>query len=603
MSNEGTPVKDKLSRRQLLALGAALTGGPLGGCAWLTRKPTPICPASPEVSFPGGPLTIDAHCHVFNGTDLQVKDFLSMVAIKQTGALGLAAQAISTILQELAWSSAPKGTDELAELKQVAKVLQACKSDDSATKLGTLRQAAYKTGRAQLRAALRKSEEFRAPLEQFTANRVTANLEPQFEVKLQTVSIIERLPEDVEDYRREQLASFTTMSLGSRSVSGLIAFVLQNFQYRYVTVYDYLSTYDKPGERVVDLMLPSMVDYDWWLAKGAPTPTSLATQVQVMQQISILTGGRVHGFAAYDPLRQVAAELGHAPQDSLSVVQDAVQKYGCAGVKLYPPMGFAALGNATLARQSNGKRFWARDWLPTWMDRDDMGTLLDGAMKKILHWCEDNEVPIMAHTNISNGVDPDFQALAGSQYWALALKETPRLRVNFGHFGDTSPVADGTTAYDRADAFAKLMAGTTSGASGSHAYADAGYFVEVMASAPTMLSDLKRLYVETAGKGDAALASRFLYGTDWEMTLAEGKVNTYLSSFVGLFNDFEQDPALRSQGLANLSARFFGANAADFIGLRSGGQARRRLDDFYDKNAVPAPDWRTKVDGLKAQGL
>lgn len=100
------------------------------------------------------------------------------------------------------------------------------------------------------------------------------------------------------------------------SIKGAYAFVLQNFQYRYVSVHDYLSTYNRPGQRVVDLMLPSMVDYDFWLKKGARTHTSLATQAHVMRQMAIVTGGRVHAFVPFDPLRQVAFALKKTPEDS-----------------------------------------------------------------------------------------------------------------------------------------------------------------------------------------------------------------------------------------------------------------------------------------------
>jgi hypothetical protein len=75
-------------------------------------------------------------------------------------------------------------------------------------------------------------------------------------------------------------------------------------------------------------------------------------------------------------------------------------------------------------------------------------------MRKILGWCEANQVPVMAHTNLSNGVTQEFEALAGAQFWDMALQAYSKLRVNFGHFGDTAPVEDGLT---RARDFAGLM--------------------------------------------------------------------------------------------------------------------------------------------------
>ncbi len=587
-------------RRAVLGLGAALAAGPLQGCAsWWHRDVERVCPESPAVSDPDGPLTIDAHCHVFNGTDLQITAFLSRVALRQQGALGEGARALGSILQGLAWSFAPDGTAELAELRKVADSLASCTPEQAAARVATLRQDAYTVGRLQLQAALRRSALLRPLLERYRADTLPRDLDAAGRIDFDAIRIIETLPESVESYRAPLLPATPGYlprepRTAAARAHGMIDFVLQNFQYRYVSVHDYLRTYNQPGTRVVDLMLPSMLDYDWWLVQGDATPTSLATQVEVMEQIAVVTGGRVHAFVPYDPLREVAYELGFAADDSFGRVRAAIEERGCCGVKLYPPMGFAPLGNEQVQREA-GTAFWARPWLPAWTRRPDMGALLDRAMARLLAWCEANEVPVMAHTSLSNGAAPDFEALAGAAYWRIALQAFGKLRVSFGHFGDSSIVADGL---DHARAFAALMKAT--GPSGQFAYADAGYFVEVVASEPALLDNLRALYDETAGKGDAALANRFLYGTDWEMTLAEGSVTGYLTQFVRLFDQLEARPAIRAQGLNGLSRKFFGANAVDFIGLHRGGAARRRLEAFHAARRVPVPDWMSKIDRTDA---
>ena len=215
-------------------------------------------------------------------------------------------------------------------------------------------------------------------------------------------------------------------------------------------------------------------------------------------------------------------------------------------------------------------------------------------MSRLLAWCQANDVPVMAHTSLSNGVTPEFQAVAGSPYWTNALQAFPRLRVSFGHFGNSASVKDGLA---RGRAFAALMndGGVLPGA---FAYAGAGYFVEVMGREPALLANLRRLYDETARKGGAALANRFMYGTDWEMTLTEGSVASYLEDFVTLFEGLEARPAIRTQGLTGLSSKFFGGNAAAWAGLRRGVATRSRLDDFYALHGVAKPDWAEKVDKL-----
>ena len=119
---------------------------------------------------------------------------------------------------------------------------------------------------------------------------------------------------------------------------------------------------------------------------------------------------------------------------------------------------------------------------------------------------------------------------------------------------------------------------------------------EVMNSEPQLRETLRLLYEKTAPKGNAALANRFMYGTDWEMTLTEGHIDAYLSRFVELMRELESSPAIRSARIQDLAGKFFGNNAADWIGLRRGGRARVRLDAFYAANAVPTPDWMTKLD-------
>ncbi|QNK66499.1 hypothetical protein [Variovorax sp. PAMC26660] len=334
-----------------------------------------------------------------------------------------------------------------------------------------------------------------------------------------------------------------------------------------------------------------MVDYDFWLAKGSQTRMPLAVQVEVMRQITIVTGGRVHAFVPFDPLRQVAFELGKTSSDSFSLVTDAIQTKGCVGVKLYPPMGFAAFGNKDL-KTKDGSPFWKRSWLPSWTASPDLGQKLDDAMAMMLRWCEQHEVPVMAHTNVSNGVIDEFEALAGSKYWAQALSAFPRLRVSFGHFGDTSLVEDGL---ERARGFTALMAQDRT-AAGANAFADAGYFVEVLKKQPELLKNLRQLYEDPLPPGRAPLAARFMYGTDWEMTLTEGGINEYLADFVSLFDGLEARPVIHQQQVVDLSGRFFGGNAADWAGLRKGEATRNRLEAFYSAHGVSMPDWSAKLD-------
>ena len=577
-----------LSNLALAAGAASVTSG----CCLFVRRPTPICTNSPAVSYPTGPLTIDAHCHVFNGTDLQIEKFMSMVAVNQGGALGAGAKFFGAILQRLAWKNAPNGDDELAELGRIASELSSCSSEQQHSAIQVRRDAGYVKAVGELKRAARevkalpRTERFAGEghkLLQLTATEVA--------VQDFAIAYIESLPDRPDAYPEHQANKAFMLKSAGRSFAGMVDFVIQGFQYRYVNVHDYLSAYNRPGERVIDLMLPSMVDYDYWLARGARTMTKLPTQVEVMRNISIMTGGRVHAFAPFDPLRQLAFRDQREPLNSLQLVQDAVRRHGCMGVKLYPPMGFAALGNETVNKDF--PRFWDRGWLPGWTANPGLGKRLDDELRLLYKWCQDEEVPLMAHTGASNGVIEEFEGLTAATYWRQALSEFPRLRINFGHFGGSAPVQAGLK---RTKEFMALM-GQATGAPGSNAFADAGYFVEVLDSEPKLRAVIQQLYEDIVA-GRAPLSTRFMYGTDWEMTLTEGGVNPYLQDFVMLFNELEAVPRVKAQGVTGLASRFFGRNAADWAGLRKGGAARTRLDAFYNRNNVPTPDWANKVDSL-----
>jgi hypothetical protein len=136
-----------------------------------------------------------------------------------------------------------------------------------------------------------------------------------------------------------------------------------------------------------------------------------------------------------------------------------------------------------------------------------------------------------------------------------------------------------------------------SGSHGEFFFADSGYFVEALRQSPALAATLRQLFRRTAGKRSAALAQRLMYGSDWEMIVNEGReTREYLSSFHRMFAEFDRDPTLGAEGI--LSDRFFGMNAANFLGLRSTGRpgTRSRLEKFYRKHGVPTPLWMKKID-------
>lgn len=578
-------------RRALRGLTAVAVGATtsLAGCCLL--KPRPLdCINSPDINLADGPLTIDMHCHIFNGTDIPVSNFVGKILAEEDSPLGPAAKAVGALLQNLAWTFAPNGDAELERLNKLRPTLTACTTEAAKEQhISELRRTAYQAGVAKLTELAHASPLYASFVLEKQNKLVIADQEVRLQVE--ALEIIDNLPKTLPDLKDDSSEPLSMLS-GDMSVSGVIKFIVQNFQYRYVNIHQYLHTFNVKNVRMVDLLTPSMVDYDWWISKGDSTHTSLKTQTEVMGILSVLTGGRVHGFVPFCPLRQVAFAKGKSATDSFGLVTSAIAEQGFIGVKLYPPMGFAALGNEGV--QQDNPNFWNRHWLPDWVKTcPDLGRLMDEALRELYSYCEKNDVPIMAHTNLSNGPTCDFKLLAGSQYWKNVFSEFPCLHVNFGHFGDTSLVKDQTDGYNRAVAFAEQM---NQAGPGEFAYADAGFFTEVISARPDLKVNIQKLYDTTANKGTASLANRFLYGTDWEMSLTASSIGNYLNDFMKLFEELKESPSLRAETVSTLSDKFFGHNAVRYAGLAKDGKTRLRLQSFYEKNDVKTPTWMSKVD-------
>jgi hypothetical protein len=553
-----------ISRRQALAaMGWAGIGFGASGCS---IPITPFCPTDPTISNPSLPLTIDAHTHVFNGTDLQIEGFFDLIVAVDNPSL----KGLGQILQELGRDFAPTAAEEMAELPTMDAVLRSCDTRTSLQTFESYRQKGYSRAVYGLKGALRRVKRFRS------SSHITPEIERQ----------INALPENYSDYKISlSRLRKARLSPDSIKVAGGIDFIIRNFQFRYANVYDYLLEYSQGRARKIDLLVAHLVDFDWPIGNGSSTPTSLTDQVRVMERISQLTGGRALCFAPFDPMKEVAYGLGLTPESSFHLVQDAVSNHGFIGVKLYPPMGFAPINNVSL-----GAKFWNQSWIPASLHRDDMGARLDHAMSELYSWCLANGVPIMAHTSPSNGPSPAFKQLTQTKYWRRVRDTFKGIRIDFGHFGDTDLIDNKGLRAKHLSILMDLMGG-------QFLYADSGYFVDLLSREADLQNYLTSLLRFSANKGDAALAQRLMYGTDWEMVVLEGQASDqYLQRFEAIFDVLDHDASLGAKG--RLSDRFFGVNAAMFLGLAAGQPNRQRLDRYYGLG--PKPAWMAKVDRIAA---
>lgn len=557
------------SRRALLSSSAWALAAQLSGCGRFATPDAPLSADDPRISNPNGPLTIDVHAHVFNGTDIPVERYITLVRARTQPVL----KGLGGILEEAVNAVAPNGTAELEILRELNR------GGDKSAFVAASRRDGHRATQYELGVRA---------LKQALANRQRGGR------RFGADSVDDELADAINDLPdRYEMRSAVRRRLRAKNntIQAALEFATQQFNYRYVNTFDYLELYGTNTSRKADLAICHNLDFDWALSKGRSPCTPVRQQVDLMEQMSILSGGRIHGYAPFDPYKQVALGLGLTQEDSLALAKKAVRSQGHIGVKLYPPMGFAPFGN-----KKNDVSFWDKPWIADALKRPDLGSRLDDVLAQLYAWCIDESVPIMAHTSPSNMPDATF-------CWATHPDRWPDLpvqglQVNFGHFGDTELGYGGdlrlTTGY------ADLMAGE--GTLGANFYADSAYFSDAVHGSGSLVTQLKALFRRKRPKGSAKLADRLMYGSDWEMLLVEpGDTSAYLRNFVKIFEGLDKDGFLGANG--KISNAFFGRNAASYLRLKNGTPGKRnwgreRLDSFYARHGIPKPLWAIKVDCL-----
>lgn len=588
------------TRRQFMATGAgfALTGA-LAGCGALTRPPDSVCFKYSDIANPSTPLTIDAHAHLFNGSDIHVAELFKWVIVPEFPILG----ELGRILDWVAWRYAPTAFQEQRALHRLSGALSDCDFRRPEGAAGFIetdavvlqaytqdRDDQYRTGARQLKLGLQRYQRAQA-----------AGIAPAEFALIDdglTAQLIATLPDNYDAYLGQQQArEFSFAPSSDVTISGAIDFVLRNFQYRYVSLFDYLQLYSRGPDRKIDLVVAHLLDFDWPIGRGQATYSTVRQQIGVMRDISKLTQGVMHFFAPYDPMKRVAFLQGLTEEDPLDTVRWATDQ-GAIGVKMYLPMGFAPRGNAAV--QASWPDYWVRPWIPqTLSSVPRLGEKLDQALADLYGLCLALDLPIMAHTfpsmdprSAGSGTDDErqFRYLTNPNYWCDAEKHEgvpPGLRVDFGHFGGGASGSSADPSW--ANKLASLMSGPTR--RGEFFYADVGDDSRAATDPSHYTDGLKRLY--QAHAHDPALAERLMYGSDWYMLerAGGGAASSYLTSYEDIFRQLDTEVHV---GVGErLSDRFFGRNAARYLGLYRTAANRTRLDTFHGTNQ---PNWMAKTD-------
>lgn len=457
-------------------------------------------------------VVVDAHCHIFNADDLAIKGFAERVVLADMGRLGRwAAKVVDKVLQRRA-----PGFDREERLL-----------DDLIAGNGFVEIPPIPSGDELLNEVLDDLRESEPQLYQemyeevIGAPRPEGFVDPAFEDAQFVDSVVSRVVS------------------WARLISG----------YRVQLAEKLIETYPE-----VDLFTPAMVDMDAWLEDRAAV--RMSDQIRLNSKIAIWSGGRIQPFVGYDPLREVRSG-GDPLAGSLRWAKEAVEEYGAIGVKVYPPMGFRATGNADKA------------------DATDEDRALDDALAEFFGWCVEADVPVQAHCNRSNGASDGAEENAHPKYWRRVLERFPALRLNLGHFGGMDPIAD-----DVQQSWAREIAGLMEDF--EHVYADFG-FHEVALDASDERIEKFLDGLEWLVDAYPALRERALYGSDWQMILIKENHESYLDQYSEIYS---------GRFGSSATARFRGENALRFLGLDGAESGNRtRLVTFYRRHEMALPRW------------
>lgn len=561
------------SRRKFLKSGVALGALALaGGCRGRLVKP----PSCPQYARPDGQVVIDAHCHIFNGSDLQIAGFVNQVGLRQPDLSPV--NLIGDIVQALAWELAPTADEELRWLR----------SRDKGDGLGTGSQVGSLLAPHPLSATLRgvgkdsdmRFVEFWQRLDAFDAGAAARKgLLRANDAEVRVDEFFRRLEQGTPRTSAEKSARSLRQQLqsadgitealraeeaGDGRVSAIISFLKTFFRFRIENAWTMLQAYGCDSKTGVDLLCPAMVDFDLWLGDAnsnrGRTRSPIDRQMAVMREIALATQGRVHAMAPFNPLRAACD-----PDDGY--IRRAVEEYGCIAFKVYPPMGFSATGNAQITqptlKQCPGNRPVATR------------PQLDAILHDFYSRCAELDVPVMAHTSDSNEAYSGAGKLAAPRFWEDLLGSygremdagRSRLRINLGHMGGDHEAGKPN---DWREQVATAMARFP-----GQVYTDLSYYEHMMGSADVR----RRLAQQMQMVKRDGVWQHVMYGSDWSMLAAQPRWRHYIDDFASFLDkDLQVDAPMR--------AAIMGGTALTFYGLRDGQPTMERLRKFHDA------DWR-----------
>ena len=578
----------------LLGAGGVFAGLVLKGCGL----------ASPAKQPPANVISglIDVHSHVFNGSDLPAVRFIKIVALQHfprqaAKALDIenpdALDGLLALLTAiLGRTSAPSAADERAVL--YGELPSRAGNSDIAEN-ETLVLEAIEAFHATADSRARESAQGPVPA---APSGMSKGAAIAIADALRAAAMQYEVPAPAAPGSIPSPSSEAEKAYRSNTNLGVYLRWFALFtRYRYVLAADLAAAHRRQGFEPL-LLCPATVDFDFWLGEYVRT-SPMPDQVAVMGALARRkTGPVVHGYVGFDPLRQAYFNSGKfLDYDPLGLVRRAIRDEGFVGVKLYPPMGFKAIGNEADRCQTYHKRIV--DELAAGAPDDPttagcnprpgagsrtIGRKLDEAMTALFDLCVAESACVLAHANHTNDSGEGYAKRADPAYW-LPVFRTPRWRTlrvglaHFGHFTTQSEAAPSGTVGTEAS-WEWSLGRFIKEAGDPPVFADVSYLTEIMQKPEHEMSGYVEIFQRWMNEFDPE-CRHLMFGTDWTMLAMESSYEVYTQSVYAFFRDKCRLDRARLD-------RLYFRNAARFLGLRAGDAARDRLLTFYAKNNIPA---------------
>jgi len=536
---------------------------------------------------------VDTHCHFFNAADIPIRGFLERVVFQDYPDTQIPSRSlqpsldlpiwrglVSTLVDFLLKSGAPTPREELQCLSRDA----AC-GDFSTLSPEVASRSLQASDAAEAPA---KSRDLSNALQERYERRQSRSLEPSarsdqddvdafIDAVLDEMKAEGRIPPDTSSRSLQGSATaqpgffldIASFLFGSTRFGRYFRWARLLTSYRSTIAQTYQALYDPAQTRLI-LATPVLVDYSYWLEDQSSA--ALREQIEVMGRISLRQRRPMHGFAPFDPLRELRRKPD-APS-ALSIAQEAVRDHGFIGVKLYSPMGFRPTGNA----EGIGFPAFAHQ-----LERD-FGARLDDALNGLYTWCEAEDVPLLAHTMDSQAANENFGARANPKFWLRVLESKPGLRLNLAHFGNFvfADTASATAAQKFQNTWEYQIGTFVKDGRFKNVYADLSYLGWILGDGlqNPRRPQIKALFSEYLAMFDPN-AERLMFGTDWTMIARENNADRYIDNLEAFFTEV----GLNGAQLDNI----FYKNALRFLGLSETTKVSERLQRFYQANNKQMP--------------